>query len=220
MMKLFTGRKNLAAVTVGLTLLCSSIPMVTSTSASAASVTKITVWGSGGDQSTEIAGIQYAVAQYNKEYAGKYHANVEFVPNISTVQETATPKDEGTVMEGDGPTLSYLAYSGKIAPITAFVASKNVKQQSTYIQGQDTYNGKLYALATINGTLNMYGNVKLLNEAGITACGKGPTTASCYPKNWANAWTAAQFGQVLKTLAANSSIAALDSGKVWGANIA
>ena len=219
MRKKFTGRKSLATVAVGMTLLCSSVPLI-ATSASAASVTQITVWGSGGDQSTEMAGIQYAVKQFNSEYKGKYHANLTFVPNITTVQETATAADEGTVMEGDGPTLSYLAYSGKIAPLGSYVASANVKGQSKYILGQDTYKGKLYAMATINGTLTIYGNKKLLNEAGITACGSGPTTASCYPAAWSKAWTAAQFGQVLAKLKANSTIAGLDSGDVWGANIA
>jgi multiple sugar transport system substrate-binding protein len=219
MKKLFTGRKSVAVVAVGAALLCGSLPLVTS-AASAASVTNITVWGSGGDQSQEVNGIQYAVAEYNKEYAGKYHAKLQFVDNISTVQETASASDEGTVMEGDGPTLSYLAYSGKIAPIKAYVSAAAVKGQSSYIQGQDTYQGKLYAMATINGTLTLYGNVKLLNEAGITACGSAPTTASCYPSDWSNAWTATQFGEVLKTLAANSSIAKLDNGDVWAANIA
>jgi multiple sugar transport system substrate-binding protein len=219
MKKVFTGRKALATVAAGVALMCSSIPLVSS-AASAASVTQITVWGSGGDQSTEVNGIQYAVDQFNKQYAGKYHAKLQFVNNISTVQETATAADEGTVMEGDGPTLSYLAYSGKIAPINGYVSAAAVKGQSSYIQGQDTYKGKLYAMATINGTLTLYGNVKLLNEAGITACGSAPTTASCYPSDWANAWTAAQFTQVLNTLKANKSIAALDNGNVWAANIA
>ena len=219
MKKLFTGRKSVAVVAVGAALLCGSLPLV-ATAASAASVTNITVWGSGGDQSTEVNGIQYAVDQFNKEYAGKYHAKLQFVSNISTVQETATANDEGTVMEGDGPTLSYLAYSGKIAPINSYVTPAAVKAQSSYIQGQDTYNGKLYAMATINGTLTLYGNKTLLNEAGITACGSGPTTASCYPSDWANAWTAAQFGEVLATLKANANIAKLDNGDVWAANIA
>lgn len=213
------GRKSIATVAVGMALLCGSIPLI-ATGAGAAPVTQITVWGSGSDQTTEEAGILLAVHNFNKEYSGKYHANLTFVPNITTVQETATPKDEGTVMEGDGPTLSYLAYSDKIAPIAKYVSAKSVKEQSSYIQGQDTYNHKLYAMATINGTLTIYGNVKLLNEAGITACGSAPTTASCYPSSWANAWTASQYGQVLKTLAANSSIAKLDNGYVWGANIA
>jgi len=219
MKKQRAARTTLAALAVGMTLLASSVPLV-ATSASAATVTQITVWGSGGDQSTEINGIQYAVKQFNTQYKGKYHAKLTFVPNITTVQETASTKDEGTVMEGDGPTLSYLAYSGKLAPLGNVVSPANVKAQSKYILGQDTYKGKLYGMATINGTLTIYGNVKLLNEAGITACGSGPTTASCYPSSWAHAWTATQFGQVLATLKANSSIAKLDSGYVWGANIA
>jgi multiple sugar transport system substrate-binding protein len=219
MKKVFTGRKTLAAVAAGVALVASSIPLVTS-AASAASVTQITVWGSGGDQSTEQNGIQYAVAQYNKTYAGKYHANLKFITNISTVQETSSASDLGTVMEGDGPTLSYLAYSGKIAPISSYVSANEVKAQSTYIQGQDTYKGQLYAMATINGTLTLYGNVKLLADAGITACGTNPTTASCYPSDWANAWTADEFSQVLSKLAANSTIAKLDNGKVWASNVA
>ena len=217
-MKKVTGRKSLAAVAVGMTVLCTSVPLFTS-AASAAAVTQITVWGSGGDQTQEETGIQYAVTQFNNLYKGKYHANLTFVPNITTVQETAAAKNEGTVMEGDGPTLSYLAYSGKIAPLNGYVSPAAVKAQSTYIQGQDTYNGKLYAMATINGTLNMYGNKHLLALAGITACGNGPTTASCYPTDWSKAWTAAQFTQVLNTLHSNSTIAGLDNGDVWGANI-
>ena len=108
-MKKVTGRKSLAAVAVGMTVLCTSVPLFTS-AASAAAVTQITVWGSGGDQTQEETGIQYAVTQFNNLYKGKYHANLTFVPNITTVQETAAAKNEGTVMEGDGPTLSYLAY--------------------------------------------------------------------------------------------------------------
>ena len=219
MKKKVTGRKSLMAVAAGMALLGSTLPLV-SDAASAASVTQINVWGSGGDQSTEMNGIQYAVTKFNTEYAGKYHANLTFVPNITTVQETATAADEGTVMEGDGPTLSYLAYSGKIASLNGYVAPANVAAQSSYIQGQDTYNGKLYGMATINGTLNMYGNKHLLALAGITACGNGSTTASCYPSDWSKAWTASQFTQVLNTLKNNSTIAGLDNGDVWGANIA
>ncbi len=220
MKKKVTSRKSLAAVAVGMTILCSSVPMITSAASAASKVTTINVWGSGGDQTTEMAGIQYAVTEFNNMYKGKYQAKLTFVPNITTVQETASAADEGTVMEGDGPTLSYLAYSGKIAPLNGYVNPANVKAQSTYIQGQDTYKGKLYAMATINGTLNMYGNKHLLSLAGITACGSGPTTASCYPSDWSKAWTAAQFTQVLNTLKATSAIASLDNGDVWGANIA
>ncbi|NNN03095.1 MAG: hypothetical protein HKL87_03760 [Acidimicrobiaceae bacterium] len=220
MKKRVTGRQPFAAVLVGVTLLGASVPLAATGASASSSVTTITVWGSGGDQTTEMAGIKYAVAQYNRMYQGKYKANLEFVPNITTVQETATPADEGTVMEGDGPTLSYLAYSGKIAPINGYVSSMNVSQQSKYILGQDTYKGKLYAMATINGTLTLYGNKALLNKVGITACGNNPTTASCYPSSWAKAWTATQFGQVLKKLAANASIKKLDNGYVWAANIA
>jgi len=219
MKKKVTGRKSFTAVAAGIAMLATSVPLIAN-AASAATVTQITVWGSGGDQTTEQAGIQYAVKQFNTMYKGKYHANLTFVPNITTVQETATAADEGTVMEGDGPTLSYLAYSGKIAPIGSYVTPKLVSEQSTYIQGQDTYKGKLYAMATINGTLTLYGNKALLADAGITSCGNGPTTASCYPSNWSKAWTAAQFGTVLNTLAANNTIKGLDNGDVWGANIA
>ncbi|MBU6496380.1 MAG: hypothetical protein KGR42_08255, partial [Acidobacteria bacterium] len=115
MKKRVTSRRPYAALALGVSLLGASIPLVATGAMAASKVTTITVWGSGGDQTTEMAGIKYAVAQYNKMYQGKYHANLEFVPNITTVQETASPADEGTVMEGDGPTLSYLAYSGKIA---------------------------------------------------------------------------------------------------------
>lgn len=219
-MRKLAARRSLVTVAVGVTLLGSSIPIVASSAAAAASVTQITVWGSGGDQTAEINGIQYAVNEFNHLYKGKYHANLTFVPNITTVQETANAAAEATVMEGDGPTLSYLAYSGKIAPVANYVAASSVKAQSKYILGQDTYRGHLYAMATINGTLTIYGNKKLLNEAGITSCANGPTTATCYPASWSKAWTSAQFGQVLKTLAANPTIAKLDSGAVWGANIA
>jgi multiple sugar transport system substrate-binding protein len=216
MKKKFALRSGLAASVAAVAVAAAVLPAV---AASASSVTNITVWGSGGDQSTEVNGIQYAVNAFNKQYAGKYHASLTFVPNITTVQETATAADEGTVMEGDGPTLSYLAYSGKLADLTGYVKPSVVAEQSKYIQGQDTYNGKLYGMATINGTLNMYGNKALLAEAGITSCGTGPTTSSCYPSDWANAWTATQFGQVLQKLKANSSIDKLDGGYVWGANV-
>jgi multiple sugar transport system substrate-binding protein len=219
MKKMFTTRSGLVLALAGVSLLGATVPAVAQASA-ASSVTNITVWGSGGDQSQEQNAITYAVNLYNKEYKGKYHATLSFVPNISTVEETINAAGTGTVMEGDGPTLPYLAYSGKLSPINGYVSAANVANQSSYVRAQNSYNGKLYGMSTINGTLDLYGNKALLADAGITSCGNGPTTATCYPTSWANAWTSSQFTQVLTALHNNSTIAGLDSGYVWSANLA
>jgi len=219
MKKQYTLRSALAAAAVSMSLAGASLPLTLS-SASAALVTNISVWGSGGDSSQEQNAIIYAVKAYNKLYAGKYHANLTFVPNISTVQENSPASNEGNVMETDGPTLPFLAWTGKLAPISSYVSKTAVDQQVGVVKAQDTYNGKLYAMAVINSTLAIYGNKHLLNAAGITACpANTPATTSCYPTQWADAWTGAQFTQVLAKLKATPS-ASNDGGYVWSANAA
>ncbi len=213
----FTLRSGLAGL-AGIALAGAMIPVIAS-SASAASVTNITVWGSGGDSSQEQNAVILAVTNYNKMYAGKYHAKLTFVPSISTVQENSPVSNEGNVMETDGPTLPFLAWTGKLAPISQYVSAGAVASQVGVVKAQDTYAGKLYAMAVINSTLAIYGNKHLLNAAGISACPLNvPATTSCYPVQWADAWTGAQFSAVLNKLAAAKVSG--DGNYVWSANAA
>ena len=211
-------QRRLTIGAVGISLLGALSP-VFATSAVAASVTNISVWGSGGDSSQEQNAIILAVSNYNKTYAGKYHAKLTFVPNISTVQENSPASNEGNVMETDGPTLPFLAWTGKLAPISAYVSPSAVKSQVGVVTAQDTYNKKLYAMAVINSTLAIYGNKHLLNQAGITACAPNvQATSSCYPTQWSDAWTGAQFTAVLNKLTAAKVSG--DGSYVWSANAA
>lgn len=222
MKKQFTLRSGLAAAVAGLALTSAFVPVIATSASAASKATSITIWASGGDQIQEQNAINVELAAYNKMYAGKYHATVTYVPNISTIQENANASAEATVMETDGPTVDYLAYGGKLAPVSAYVSSTIKNDQSSYIQAENSYKGKLYGVATINGTLTLYGNKTLLNDAGITACGSAPTTATCYPSAWSKAWTAAQFGDVLKALKASSAVNTADGNNpyVWASNVA
>ena len=213
-----TLRSGLKVMVGGALLVGAGLPLI-SASAGASSVTTIKIWYSGGDQSQEVNAINYAVKSYNKIYAGKYQAVATAVDNISTTMEDTPASQMPDLAEGDGPTLSFYAWSKKIQPIGNYVNAANVKDQTGPVLAQDTYQGKLYGMAVINGTLALYANKTLLKDAGITACTSAATTASCYPTNWADAWTGAQLAQVLAKLQGTKAVSSVDGGYPMEANL-
>lgn len=151
----------------------------------------ITVWALDG-QSAENEAIQKIMDDFEKSN-GDIEVDMQFIPadQFTTALQTATDEELPDVLEVDGPLIANFAYLGRIAPIDDWVSADTVDNQTDAIKGQNTVDGDLYAVGMMNSGLAMWGNKKLLDDAGVTM----PTSA-------ADAWTAEEFSDVLDKLAA------------------
>lgn len=157
--------------------------------------TTIDVWAHQG-QTREVAVLKNAVAAFNASQ-NDVDAKLRFIPEADytkTIQ--ATPRgDLPDVLEFDGPLMSAWAYGRKLQPVTGSVSTRTVNNQSPSVKVQNTYfDGKLYGISMFDSGLALYGNRALLRAAGVQV-----------PTSWKQAWTAAQFTQVLAKLAAKDA---------------
>ena len=96
------------------------------------------------------------------------------------------------MLEFDGPLMASLIYSRKLAPLEGLVAPETIDNQTVSVQAQNTYIGddQLYALSMFDSGLGIYGNRRLLEEAGVRI-----------PTGLDDAWSAEEFDEVLAQLA-------------------
>lgn len=96
------------------------------------------------------------------------------------------------VLDFDGPTVYNFAWSKKIVPLDDLPVAKTAKAEMlpTLVR-QGTYNGKLYSVGQFDSGLAIWGNRKTLTAAGVRI-----------PKGVDDAWTLAEFEDVLKKLKA------------------
>lgn len=145
-------------------------------------------------QANEVEALQKAVKEFNSIQKA-VHVELKLIPEADyTKTLTVTQPDKlADVVEFDGPQMSWLAYSGKLAPVAGLVSQQTLANQTESVKAQDTYpgDGRLYGVAQFDSGLGLYGNKKLLDAAGVT-----------YPKSINDAWTVDQFDEVLKKLAA------------------
>ena len=154
----------------------------------------ITIWAHQG-QASEDKVLQNTVASFNKAQSD-VKATLKLIPaNDYTKTITATQASElPDVLEFDGPTMANFVYNQKLTPISSYVSSKTVDNATDAIKNQGTANGKLYGLGMYDSALGLYGNKNLLDSAGVD-----------YPKSLSEAWTADEFDNALKKLAAKDS---------------
>ena len=150
----------------------------------------IKIWSHQG-QAGEVSSLQKAVADFNSSQSD-IKATLQFVPEADytkTVQAT-NPSALPDVLEFDGPYLQNFVRAKKLGPIDGLVSSATVDNQISSVVAQDTANGKLYAVAMFDSGLGMYGNKKILDDAGVK-----------YPTTVADAWTIDQFQAAMDKLA-------------------
>ncbi|WP_406730044.1 ABC transporter substrate-binding protein [Streptomyces sp. NBC_01794] len=167
----------------------------TNTSAEKGSGTgTITVWAHQG-QASEAAAVQNAVKTFNSSQ-DKIKVKLTLIPDTDyTKTITATDASKlPDVMEFDGPTMANFVYNKKLAPIDGYVSSKTMANATDAIKAGGEIDGKHYGLGMYDSGLGIYGNKKLLDAAGIT-----------YPTGLSDDWTAAEFTDAVKKLAAKDS---------------
>ncbi|QFQ97008.1 sugar ABC transporter substrate-binding protein [Streptomyces phaeolivaceus] len=166
----------------------------------------ITVWAHQG-QKSEADAVQNAVKSFNSSQ-DKVKVKLTLIPDTDyTKTITATDASKlPDVMEFDGPTMANFVYNKKLSPIDDYVSVKTMGNATDAIKAQGEIGGKHYGLGMFDSGLGIYGNKKLLDEAGIK-----------YPTGVEDAWTAAEFTAAVKKLAADDSDGkSLDLGEAGG----
>jgi multiple sugar transport system substrate-binding protein len=145
-------------------------------------------------QANEVQALQDSVKKFNS-IQQDVHVDLKLIPEADyTKTLTANNPDRlADVIEFDGPQMSWLAYSGKLAPLAGLVSPATLANQTDAVKAQDTYpgDGKIYGVAQFDSALGLYGNKKLLDAAGVK-----------YPTSLADTWTVDEFNAALKELAA------------------
>ncbi|MFC4495391.1 extracellular solute-binding protein [Streptomyces ovatisporus] len=154
----------------------------------------IKVWAHQG-QASEAAALQNAVKTFNSSQK-KIKVKLTLIPDTDYTK-TITTTDAAKlpdVMEFDGPTMANFVYNKKLAPIDGYVSAKTRTNATDAIKAQGRVKGKQYGLGMYDSGLGIYGNKKLLDDAGVK-----------YPSGLSDGWTSAQFTDAVKKLAAEDS---------------
>ena len=154
----------------------------------------ITVWAHQGVKAESTA-LQNAVKSFNSSQK-KVKAKLTLIPDADyTKTITATDASKlPDVMEFDGPTMANFVYNKKLAAIDDYVSSATMANATDAIKAEGEIGGKHYGLGMYDSGLGVYGNKKLLDAAGVK-----------YPKGLSDDWTAAEFTDAVKKLAAKDS---------------
>ena len=166
----------------------------TTASGAAPAAVTIKVWGHQG-QDNEVAATKKAVADFNALGNG-ITVEMTFIPegDYQKKLDTTAVGDLPDVVEVGGENVGDLVYNKKLQPIEGIVSADAISNQISSTIAEGTVDGKLYAAAEFDSGLALYGNKAMLDAAGVT-----------YPTKWQDAWTAAQFTDVLAKLAAKSA---------------
>ena len=157
-----------------------------------AATTTITFWAMQG-QTGEVNAAKQEVAAFNS-----IHDDIEvklvFKDSMGTTLDATKADALPDVFEYDGETLAHLVYDGKLLKLNGVVAPATLNNALTSIKSQNTASdGNTYAVSQYDSGLTLWGNKAMLKAAGVS-----------YPTTWDKAWTAAQFTDVLKKLAAKA----------------
>lgn len=150
--------------------------------------------------------LEASAARYN---AGRHSHRIEIQPFSENVYDGQVNKAaaEGSLpclLEADGPFLYSLAWRGYLQPIGQFLPKPLLDDVLPSILAQGSYEGRLYSLGQFDSGLALWGNRRLLNNAGVRI----PTLKA--------PWTLAEFEQVLDKL---SKLPGVDSAIEMGTNI-
>ncbi|WP_258177172.1 ABC transporter substrate-binding protein, partial [Streptomyces solincola] len=154
----------------------------------------VTVWAHQG-QAGESAALRDAVTAFN---ASQQETRVELtlIPDADyTKAVTATDASRlPDVLEFDGPTMASLVRGGKLAPVDGYVSAGTLANATDATRTDGAIGGRQYGLGMYDSGLGVYGSRKLLDAAGVT-----------YPTGLSDAWTAAEFTDAVRKLAAKDS---------------
>ncbi|QSX67612.1 MAG: sugar ABC transporter substrate-binding protein [Dolichospermum sp. DET69] len=148
------------------------------------------VWVHAG-QEAERQTIAAQVERFNQS-ENDIKVQLTFIPEgsyNSQIQAAALSRDLPDILEFDGPFVYNYVWQKNLIPIDNIISPEVKDDLLPSIIEQGTYHHHLYSVGTFDSGLGLYGNRKQLETAGVSI-----------PKNNTNAWTVAEFNQVLAKL--------------------
>jgi multiple sugar transport system substrate-binding protein len=149
------------------------------------------VWFHTG-QPDEKAAMERQVARFNEKSDG-LSVELTMLPEGSyhqQVQAAALSGDLPDLLEIDGPFVASYAWQQKLQPLEGLLNAELLEQLLPSVLAQGIYEDKLYAVGTFDSGLGIWGRRSLLEAAGVRI-----------PSGYADAWSGAEFGEVLEKLA-------------------
>lgn len=152
---------------------------------------KIEVWASQG-QEAEVAALQGTVDKFNASQSD-VEASLKVMPGDTYTQTISnTPASKlPDVMAMDGPTMASFVYNKKISRLSDYVSHGTIDNATAGAIAEGTNDGELYGLAQFDSAIGLLGNKAILESAGVRV-----------PTSIEDAWSADEFADVLKKLAA------------------
>ncbi|MGZ8913868.1 MAG: ABC transporter substrate-binding protein [Methylobacter sp.] len=175
----------------------------TSSARETTSVKTINLWTHSDVTIGEHTVLEASAARYN---AGRHGYRIEIRPFDKNVYDDQVNKAAANgslpcLLEADGPFLYLLAWRGYLQPIGQFLPKPLLDDVLPSILAQGRYEGRLYSLGQFDSGLALWGNRRLLNDAGVRI----PTLQA--------PWTLAEFEQVLDKLSKlPGTVAAIEMG--------
>jgi multiple sugar transport system substrate-binding protein len=167
------------------------------------SVKTISLWSYAGVNNGEYAALKASVDRYN---AGRHGYRIEALPSTISryeeqVNEAAAAGALPCLLQADVSFLYTVAWSGYLQPIDQLMPKALLDDVLPSILAQGRYDGRLYSLGQFDSGLALWGNRRLLNQAGVRI----PTLQA--------PWTLVEFEQVLDKLSKlPGAVAAIDMG--------
>lgn len=159
-----------------------------------AAKTYITVWfhaAPAPQPNAERATLAQQVAAFNRTQ-GQVQARLVTLPQGDYSAQVASAVASGNlpdVLDFDGPNLYSYAWSGKLKPIDSCVPRRLLDDVLPSLRRQGTYAGRLWGLGTFDSGLGLYVRPSILRKIHVRI-----------PTGPANAWTAAEFTDILRRL--------------------
>lgn len=163
-------------------------------STSAPDVTTVHLWSHDGTDA-ERQVLEQQVKAFNRSHprikvVARFVAEGDYNDELqAAVARRALPD----VTEVDGPLLRGYAYQRVLTPLDGILAPEALADQLPSLQAQGTFDGHTYAVGTFDSGLGLYADRRALVAAGVRS----------WPRTADEAWTAAQFAEVLSRLAAH-----------------
>ena len=153
----------------------------------------VTVWMHEGSEFTELEG---AIQTFNSTRGSELGITAEVVPipeggYTDAIKAAAAANDLPDVIEFDGPTMANFAWAGSILAMDECISDEVRDNLLPSLIEQGTYADKLWGIGTFDSGLGLWAWRSALEEVGATI-----------PTSPGEAWTAAEFEQVLRDLKA------------------
>ena len=132
---------------------------------------ELTMWYQ--ENATMIPAFNQRVEDFNKEYEGKYHLTIEYIPRGSSyayedkVNSAAAAGILPDLLSLDGPNLSNYAANGIIIPITSYILEESRADMLPSVVLQNTWKNDMYAVSFNEAVSLFYYNKDVFEEHGF-----------------------------------------------------